>query len=1430
MNVFLRHTLRRPLFRKRRVPKKILIFSLGVAALLASCNEPSSQQNAVVQPHPQAATVLVGNSLGESITRLSLSGSGSTIERNVLITGLSPSDLEINGNTGYLVNSLSHTVQVIDLERMATLYTISTGLGSNPMDLALSPASSSVTGYVSAFITGEILHVDLGPEGGVLKRIPLSEQLPRAPDISMTKPFPGALAVSDGRLFAALSNLTGVDGGLRAGGPGVVAVIPIDTAHPLHHSVETTLVLTGRDTVDLLAPPTLPGVVLAASAGDYAGGFLGNGAVEWIDSETLQVQGILAFGGSGMKAACFEVCIVNGNGYIADARRGRVLVFDIEQAAGMIAEADTYPVDLTPTLKETISLAEESAVLSYVSGFAAAADTLYALEFNHDRLFVIDTETNTIEQSFITGDGPDVIAVWKTAENQDPETELNGLCWFGRILDGAAAALDGSGTELARTALDGNGTFTLEADPQGTITCTFQTYRSFPSAAVRSLESAAVLRSLAFQTKAAVTPLSELAFCLAEELGDASREGRETASKRLTRHLADTHLFSMPDDPLTEEVEGSRSAGLVMAALVSLSEEFSPGDPNAFLRALARDAADGFFDGASYDNPVPVNETGLPADLFTSRLADAIIAFSGTDANKSCGEPDPALLSYLHTTSGILPPPAGDYDAISPSAVAGPDQTASAGTYITFDGTMSSDNRAVVSFRWDFDRSDGLAADAEGGTVHHAYLEEGIYEATLTVKDAAGNRSRDSCIIEVTGTSVHELSINPKESYLYPGEAVQLTAFYNGTKVDAAFVSSNPHTGTMDANGIFTAQDEGQTIVDGYFGGAGGQCLVHVIRKRDTVFYNGVVFRVEEGTDALFFSIEGTEKMIPLPAGSSPSSVAVWGGVYAFAAGAATVVKIDIASGEIQAELPFDNLTCLTSCGDYIFACRNGHLVALDAERHLLIEGPGDSAVSALASDSWGRLWTADGESITIFGPRFSTSGGRIASYSRAVSFAIAGADIGGFCFSPTFAGAALSDRSQNVLHLVPLPSHDPFAIEAEASEIDVPVAPIHLSDVGPGISDLFSLGRGVFIAESRKEAQKYTVTIAKDFSLITKGASALNFAGKPAYMLERHEQHSEPHFADVIVDCSLVEHSGSYMNPLLALGPPRGRGLFAGSTDVVSLGDRRDTGATEPAFGGSLTLGFAGSLVTDGPGPDLVIFENPFREFGGMEYSEVFVVSVSQDGETWIEFPWALNADKPVTVPERFLGLGGIEPVHANYGSIDEHTFASPADDPVSGGDRFDLASIGLQWIRYVRITDGGGVIEDPGNAQAMGARGADIDAAAALFTVADPFHEPSSSSPPEVFIERSIDTPLEGEEVILTAIPLTDHEIPLFYAWDLDPGSEDFTVEPAAAFRADALGREISYVPRESGPHTVAILVIDGAGRTGRTETTFDVHGHKE
>jgi hypothetical protein len=159
---------------------------------------------------------------------------------------------------------------------------------------------------------------------------------------------------------------------------------------------------------------------------------------------------------------------------------------------------------------------------------------------------------------------------------------------------------------------------------------------------------------------------------------------------------------------------------------------------------------------------------------------------------------------------------------------------------------------------------------------------------------------------------------------------------------------------------------------------------------------------------------------------------------------------------------------------------------------------------------------------------------------------------------------------------------------------------------------------------------------------------------------------------------------------PWIVLGPPVPGGLVQGSTDVVSLGD-----------GGFIEVSFRDNIVFDGPGEDLVIYENAFHigSPSGELFTEYAYVEVSTDRLEWKRFP---------VDPLTGEGLAGRAAV-----------LQEPTDplDPAAGGDRFDIGELGLDFVRHVRLIDAGADIDDVGNyTPSANQAGFDLDAGAAI------------------------------------------------------------------------------------------------------------------
>jgi len=180
----------------------------------------------------------------------------------------------------------------------------------------------------------------------------------------------------------------------------------------------------------------------------------------------------------------------------------------------------------------------------------------------------------------------------------------------------------------------------------------------------------------------------------------------------------------------------------------------------------------------------------------------------------------------------------------------------------------------------------------------------------------------------------------------------------------------------------------------------------------------------------------------------------------------------------------------------------------------------------------------------------------------------------------------------------------------------------------------------------------------------------------------------------------------GAASLPGIVEGPPVGGGSDHGSLDVVSLGS-----------GGSIEVTFAPNAIVDGPGPDFIVFENPFWIAGNSNdpYAEPGEVSVSDDGKTWV--PFLCN---PTFDPGASDGTGTAPPYGAcgGWGVVysTPQNGISPFDPSKAGGNAYDLATIGVKHARFVKIVDRTDEVCPDAGAQKPNTNGFDLDAIAIL------------------------------------------------------------------------------------------------------------------
>ncbi len=163
-------------------------------------------------------------------------------------------------------------------------------------------------------------------------------------------------------------------------------------------------------------------------------------------------------------------------------------------------------------------------------------------------------------------------------------------------------------------------------------------------------------------------------------------------------------------------------------------------------------------------------------------------------------------------------------------------------------------------------------------------------------------------------------------------------------------------------------------------------------------------------------------------------------------------------------------------------------------------------------------------------------------------------------------------------------------------------------------------------------------------------------------------ERDWEGEYADTVVAAPGVDPDVS--DPELAVNGVRGCGEGCGSSDVAQL-------SLEPPEDAYIILSWSGRRVTNGPGADFVVFENPFRISGSTSvFMEQMVVFLSRNGVDWVPFPHDYTAPNETVYsnnPEHWRGFAGVNPVMFH----EENNPVDPFDPDSAGGDHFDLSDL---------------------------------------------------------------------------------------------------------------------------------------------------------
>ncbi len=176
------------------------------------------------------------------------------------------------------------------------------------------------------------------------------------------------------------------------------------------------------------------------------------------------------------------------------------------------------------------------------------------------------------------------------------------------------------------------------------------------------------------------------------------------------------------------------------------------------------------------DPPVPVLETDVAADMADRCYLDATASWDNSGIIEYLWIIDPEGLNITHEGPlfSIIIDEAGKYhgvlrltdaagnwvstnititirDVVPPVARAGPDIEVGQRNEMTFDGSQSSDNVAVVTWKWVITMSVGTVT-LSGERPTYVFNETGVYTVDLEVSDATGRMATDKMTVTVFDT------------------------------------------------------------------------------------------------------------------------------------------------------------------------------------------------------------------------------------------------------------------------------------------------------------------------------------------------------------------------------------------------------------------------------------------------------------------------------------------------------------------------------------------------------------------------------------------------------------------------------------------------------------------------------------------------------
>jgi len=319
---------------------------------------------AIAQAQTVYSNLFVVNGLGESVSMIDVSEN--RVWNNVFTTDNVPNQMKIQGDSLYVLNSVSSTLQIFDLISKQEVKKIDLGTRKNPWDFTFCRSTGKI--FVSNLMANSVSVVDVA-SGSVVDSI--------AVGISPE----GILAVN-GRVY--VTN-TAYNASTYSYGQGTVYVIDA-----VSHTV-----------IDSILTPTNPQNMAVGPAGRLHVVCTGNlwnvpGVVAVVDPSTHSIVDTIAVGGipSSITFTPDGLAYLGAGGW---TDYGHVLKYDAVN--DIVIRSEAHPI---------------LAGKGVVGVLADRAGHVFVAAFSDDQVDVIQTAGDSVVQTINVGDGPQNLALWRT--------------------------------------------------------------------------------------------------------------------------------------------------------------------------------------------------------------------------------------------------------------------------------------------------------------------------------------------------------------------------------------------------------------------------------------------------------------------------------------------------------------------------------------------------------------------------------------------------------------------------------------------------------------------------------------------------------------------------------------------------------------------------------------------------------------------------------------------------------------------------------------------------------------------------------------------------------------------------------------------------------------------------------------------------------